>query len=87
MNTPKLKQGVTQDTGYVWAPYIPVTTATYINSEMVWHRNKWINFWLKIKRIFKKPTYIPNKLIKSCYSTKTINPEFFGIVTVNELTR
>ena len=44
--------------GYKWIPYKIVTVATSINGEIVWYKNKWKNFLLKIKRIFIKPKYL-----------------------------
>mgnify|MGYP003425451452 CR=1 FL=1 len=40
--------------GIAHAPYIPVATATNVNGEIIWYRNKWKNLWLKFKRLFYK---------------------------------
>ena len=40
--------------GIAYAPYIPVATATDVNGEIIWYRNKWKNLWLKFKRLFYK---------------------------------
>lgn len=44
-----------KDKGFVWVNYIPITKKTTVNNHTVWHRNKFINFLLKIKYIFYKP--------------------------------
>lgn len=67
--------------GIIYAPYVPVTTATYINGEMVWNKNRWINLGLKIKRFFRKPKYLKN--IKK-YSEKTINPKYYKEIKLND---
>ena len=64
--------------GYVLVPYKVVNTATYVNGKLVWHRNKFINLGLKIRRLFRKN--VTPDLKK--YSEKTINPEFFGKVVM-----
>ncbi len=55
-----------------WAPYVLVTTKTTINGDVVWYKNKWKNFFLKIKHIFWKPKKFKKltekKLISSKYS-------------------
>tara|TARA_R110000772_G_C13310268_1_gene440120 strand:- start:33830 stop:34081 length:252 start_codon:yes stop_codon:yes gene_type:complete len=67
--------------GYIYA-HIPVVEATMINGEIVWYKNKWKNFLLKIKFFFVKPKYY--KLMKK-YKNKPINPKFYGTVNVDEL--
>lgn len=36
----------------VYAPFIPITTATYINGDKVWDNRWYVNMWLKIKWFF-----------------------------------
>jgi len=67
--------------GYIYVPYIIVNVATSINGEVVWYRNKWKNFWLKVKFLFVKPKYL--KHVKK-YSEKTINPKYYGKITIKE---
>jgi len=66
--------------GYKWIPYKIVTVATSINGEIVWYKNKWKNFLLKIKRIFIKPKYLKNGEI---YSKKKINSSYYGKININ----
>jgi hypothetical protein len=46
--------------GCALAPYILKTVKTSINSETVWHSNRWKNLLLKIKRFFYKSKNIKN---------------------------
>jgi len=61
--------------------HILVTVATYINGEVVWYKNKWKNFWLKVKHIFKKSKYL--KSFKK-YSNKMITSHYKIIHITNE---
>ena len=45
----KTKGVITWDKGIIYAPYIPIITATSINGEIIWYKNKWKNLLLKIK--------------------------------------
>ena len=65
--------------GYIWAPYTPVTVAIDINDEVVWYTKKWKNLWLKVKYFFKK-----RKLLNR-YKMKPINPKYYGSVKINKL--
>lgn len=65
--------------GYIYAPYKVVNVATYINSEMVWHRNWFINTGLKIRRLFKKKNPAYKK-----YAERTINPKYYGKVEIGK---
>jgi len=71
--------------GFYYAPYIPVTEAIMVNGEYTWHRNKWKNFFLKVKYFFKKPQYLKH-LEKSRYEIKKVNPKFYGTLKINEET-
>jgi hypothetical protein len=65
------------EAGYVWAPYTIVNTSTSINGEVVWYKNKWKNFLLKIKHFFVgKPKIDPK------YFQKTINQNFYGTIKI-----
>ena len=64
---------------YIYAPYKVVNTATYVNGKLVWHRNKFINLGLKIRRLFQKKDPMLKK-----YSEKTINPKFYGKVEIGK---
>lgn len=66
--------------GIIFAPYVPVTVATYINDEMVWHRNRWIRLGLKIKRIFIKPKYLKNI---ETYTKKTVSNKYYGTIKIS----
>ena len=61
-------------TGIIYAPFIIKTRSTDINGVTVWHSNRLVNFWLKIKFFFWKPKAIKN-LEK--YATKPINTKYY----------
>ena len=70
--------------GYVYAPYVIVNVATFINGEAVWYKNRWKNLGLKIRRLFIKPEYLKHvhpKTIK--YKIKTIDPKNYGQIKIN----
>ena len=66
--------------GYKWLPYKVVNVATSINGEIVWYKNKWKNFALKIKHLFAKPKYLKNA---QHYSNKKINAKFYGKIKIS----
>ena len=78
------KKGSSLEPGYVYAPYIPMSTTSVIsgyNSKNIIRKkkiNKIFNLGLDIKDEFS-----PNKSIASRYSTKTINSKYYGTVVVN----
>jgi len=72
--------------GYIYAPYTTKTVKTTVNGVTVWHSNKLINFWLKIKFFFWKP-----KTLKSfeAYAAKPINAKYYKTISIakDEYTR
>jgi hypothetical protein len=76
------KKGGGLEPGYVFAPYIPVTS----NSIIV--ENKQISRMRKLNKIYKKDREIkgdifsPSKSIQSRYSKKIVNNNFYGVVNV-----
>lgn len=65
--------------GYVYAPYIPVTTGTIINGIKVWDHRWYVNIFCKIRWFFhfkerRRWKEIANKEIKNVYleNIKTI---------------
>lgn len=38
--------------GYVYAPWIPITTKSFINGIQVWDRRWWVNIFCKINWFF-----------------------------------
>lgn len=66
--------------GIIYVPYVTKTVATKINNITVWHSNKFINLWLKIKFLFWKP-----KVLKRFekYSNKPINSKFYAEIKIN----
>jgi len=58
-----------EEKNIIYIPYKFITIKTTINNEVVWHRNKFINLLLKIKRFFTKT----NNFEK--YSFPTIDPK------------
>jgi hypothetical protein len=70
----KLKSGI------IYAPYVTKTVATKINNTTVWHSNKFINLWLKIKFFFWKPKDL--KRFEK-YSNKPINSKYYTEIKIN----
>jgi len=73
--------------GYVYAPYIPMTTSQVI----VGYGSKNISRKRKINKIFDlgldvKDEFSPSKLIMSRYSTKNINSKYYGTVEIKKPT-
>ena len=78
------KKGSSLEPGYVYAPYIPMTTTSVISG----YNSKNITRKKKINKIFNlgldiKDEFSPSKSITSRYSTKTINSKYYGTVVVN----
>lgn len=78
----KINSGLEQ--GYVFAPYITMTTNSVIQ-EYTSNRNKIRR--IKINNIFDldldiKDEFSPSKSIMSRYSKKIINNRFYGVVEV-----
>jgi hypothetical protein len=67
--------------GYIYAPYIMKSRSTDINGITVWHSNKLINFWLRVKFFFWKPKAIKNF---EKYATKPINTKYYGTFKINK---
>ena len=79
-----------EDHGVIYCPYRIVTTKITVNNRVVWHRNKFINFLLKIKFFYIKSPYfykfgcrIPE--MASRYGNRTINPSYYGKIEINNL--
>ena len=73
--------------GYVWAPYIPMTTSQVI----VEYGSKNVSRKRKINNIFDlgldvKDEFSPSKSITSRYSTKTINSKYYGTIEIKKPT-
>lgn len=69
--------------GYVYAPYIPMTTSQVI----VGYGFKNINRKRKINKIFDlgldiKDEFSPNKSIMSRYSKQVINTKYYGTIEI-----
>lgn len=69
--------------GYVYAPYIPMTTTSVISG----YNSKNVSRKRKISNIFDlgldiKDEFSPNKSITSRYSTKTINSKYYGTIEI-----
>jgi hypothetical protein len=67
--------------GYIYAPYTTKTVKTTVNGVTVWHSNKLINFWLKIKFFFWKPKTLKNF---EAYAAKPINAKYYSTITFNK---
>ena len=67
------------ESGYIYAPYIPVTTTSVISG----YNSKSVSRKRKINKIFDlgldiKDEFSPSKSITSRYSKKIINNNFYG---------
>lgn len=65
--------------GFIWAPYVTKNLKTSVNGLTVWHSNKLINLWLKIKFFFYKPKEL--KTLEA-YSKKSVNAEYYKIIKI-----
>jgi len=73
--------------GYVYAPYIPMTTSQVI----VEYGSKNVSRKRKINKIFDlgldvKDEFSPSKSIMSRYSTKNINSKYYGTIEIKKPT-
>lgn len=73
--------------GYVYAPYIPMTTA----QTVVGYGSKNVSRKRKINKIFDlgldiKNEFSPSKSIMSRYSTKNINSKYYGTIEIKKPT-
>jgi hypothetical protein len=73
--------------GYVYAPYIPMTTSQVI----VDYGSKKVNRKRKINNIFDlgldvKDEFSPSKSIMSRYSKKIINAKYYGTIEIKNPT-
>ena len=73
--------------GYVYAPYIPMTTTSVISG----YTSKNISRKQKINKIFGldlniKDEFSPSKSIMSRYSKKIINNNFYGTIEIKKPT-
>jgi hypothetical protein len=77
------KKGEGLEPGYVFAPYITVTSSNVYVPE-----NKQITRIRKLNKIYKKDREIrddifsPSKSISSRYAKKIVNNNFYGVVTI-----
>ncbi len=73
--------------GYVYAPYIPMTTSQVV----VGYGSKNIRRKRKINKIFYldldiKDEFSPSKTIMSRYSKKIVNPKYYGTIEIKKPT-
>jgi hypothetical protein len=75
MNNEEFKPGI------VHLPYITKVISTSINGTTVWHSNKFINLWLKIKFFFCKP-----KSLKKfeTYANKKVSAKYYELIKIEE---
>ena len=71
--------------GYVWAPYVPMN----IHPKVHGYESKTTRIKRKINKLFGlkrdiSDTFHPNKVIQSRYSTKSINPKLYKVITVSD---
>jgi hypothetical protein len=67
--------------GYIYLPYVTKTVKADINGVTVWHSNKLINFWLKIKFFFWKPKTLKNFEV---YAAKPINANYYKTISITK---
>lgn len=73
--------------GYVWAPYIPMTTS----QSIVEYGHKSIKRKRKINKIFDlgldiKNEFTPSKSVMSRYSKKVINNKYYDTIEIKKPT-
>jgi hypothetical protein len=73
MNKQEFKSGI------VYLPYITKIISTSINGTTVWHSNKFINFWLKIKFFFYKPEALKKLEI---YANKKVSAKYYQSIKI-----
>ena len=61
--------------GIIFVPYICKTVKSTINSETVWHSNRFINLLLRIRRFFYKSKNVKNS---EKYMNKKIDASMYG---------
>ena len=79
----KIGEKSSLEEGYVFAPYIPMTSTSIISE----YYSKNISRKRKISNIFNlgldiKDDFSPSKSIKSRYSKKIINNNFYGTIEI-----
>ena len=79
----KIGEKSSLEEGYVFAPYIPMTSTSIISE----YYSKNISRKIKISNIFNlgldiKDDFSPSKSIKSRYSKKIINNNFYGTIEI-----
>ncbi len=68
--------------GYVFAPYISVTSTSHIVESKQISRMRKINKIYKKDREIKGDIFSPSKSITSRYSKNIVNNNFYGVVTI-----
>jgi hypothetical protein len=71
-----------EEKGYIFVPYIPITTKTTINDETVWYKNKFKNLLLKIKHFFIKPKCL--KCFEK-YKNRPVNQAYYSVIKIDKL--
>lgn len=76
------------ETGYVYAPYIPMTTSQVV---VDYGSSKRVNRKRKINNIFDlgldvKDEFSPSKSIMSRYSKKIVNSKYYGTIEIKNPT-
>ena len=66
-----------EDNGFIYAPWIPQTTATFINGVRVWDRRWYVNLFCEINwffhfRLRKNHKKYLNKKISELYENKIV---------------
>jgi len=68
--------------GYVFAPYIMVTSNVYVPENKKFTRMRKINKIYKKDREIKGDIFLPSKSISSRYAKKIVNNNFYGVLTI-----
>jgi len=69
--------------GYVFAPYITVTSSNvYVPENKKFTRMRKINKIYKKDREIRSDIFSPSKSISSRYAKKIVNNNFYGVLTI-----
>ena len=64
--------------GYVYAPWIPVTTASYVNGVRVWDCRWWMNIICKLNWFF----HFKMRKQFNKYKNIRIDEKYYGIINL-----
>jgi len=76
----KIGKKTQMEAGYLFMPYIIKTSTSIYSPYQPLHKN--YSRKLKIYKIFNiiEPDFLPRKILKNRYSSKTVNAKFYGTI-------